>query len=112
VETWLFGDSWHELTNGQGEDAQGGQASAGTVDTPCPLCSCAFVVVGPLEYHVIAGEGNAGTSLALSAGHSASFGSSRPRFYFAATSGVCPMLRRRWFFKATLFNNKNLKKPE
>jgi len=79
VETWLFGDSWHELTNGEGEDAQGGQASAGTVDTPCPLCSCAFVVVGPLEYHVIAGEGNAGTSLALSAGHSASFGSSRPK---------------------------------
>ena len=69
METWLFGDSWHELTNGQGEDAQGGQASAGTVDTPCPLCSCAFVVVGPLEYHVIAGEANAGTSLALSAGH-------------------------------------------
>ena len=64
METWLFGDSWHELTNGQGEDAQGGQASEGTVDTPCLLCSGAFdVVVGrPLGYHVIAGEGNAGTS--------------------------------------------------
>ena len=34
------------------------------MDTPCLLCSGAFdVVVGrPLGYHVIAGEGNAGTS--------------------------------------------------
>ena len=51
------------------------------MDTPCLLCSGAFdVVVGrPLGYHVIAGEGNAGNSLKLSGGHSASFGSSRPR---------------------------------
>ena len=33
----------------------------------------------PVGYHVIAGEGNAGNSLKLSGGHSASFGSSRPR---------------------------------
>ena len=51
------------------------------MDTPCLLCSGAFdVVVGrPLGYHVIAVEGNAGNSLKLSGGHSASFGSSRPR---------------------------------
>ena len=59
---------WHELTNGQGEDAQGGQASAGTVDAPCPLCSCAFVVVGrwsdPWDTSVIAGEGNERRDLA------------------------------------------------